>query len=65
MHAMIRPFLRAAAALAATIMIVGQGHAQTITTVAGGGVLVVDFRSSHEFMQPAGFAAFVLPIPAL
>ncbi len=27
--------------------------------------LVVDFRSSHEFMQPAGFAAFVLPIPAL
>ncbi len=28
-------------------------------------VLVVDFRSSHEFMQPAGFAAFVLPIPAL
>ncbi len=28
-------------------------------------LLVVDFRSSHEFMQPAGFAAFVLPIPAL
>ncbi len=27
--------------------------------------LVVDFISSHEFMQPAGFAAFVLPSPAL
>ncbi len=27
--------------------------------------LVVDFRSLHEFMQPVGFAAFVLPSPAL
>ncbi len=40
-------------------------HFQTCFPEIEQTLLVVDFRSSHEFMQPAGFAAFVLPIPAL